>query len=135
MSLLQVADRPPQIDTVRQYGAEIRQAFRRHPSNRSATLPDTIPFNMWFRRKQQLQEAEAAAEANARRASEAEAAAAHLRMEAAEEATSRLRTEEEERAGVAATTELTNLIRHGRTFYTFVYAKSMYNSSVQFMNV
>ena len=83
----------------------------------------------------QLQEAEAAAEANARRASEAEAAAAHLHMEAAEEATSRLRAEEEERAGVAATTELTNLIRHGRTFYTFVYAKSMYNSSVQFMNV
>ena len=90
---------------------------------------------MWFRRKQQLQEAEAAAEANARRASEAEAAAEALRMEATEEANARLRAEEVERLGVAAVTELTDMIRHGRTMCTFVYAKSMYNSSVQFMNV
>ena len=92
--------------------------------------------------QEQLQQAElhaaeaaAAAEANARRASEAQAAAEALRMEATEEANARLRTEEDERRGVAAVTELTDMIRHGRTMCTFVYAKSMYNSSVQFMNV
>ena len=85
--------------------------------------------------QEQLQEAEAAAEANARRASEAEAAAEALRMEATEDANARLHAEEVERLGVAAATELTDMIRHGRTMCTFVYAKSMYNSSVQFMNV
>ena len=92
--------------------------------------------------QEQLQQAEhhsaeaaAAAEANARRASEAEAAAEALRMEATEDANARLHAEEVERLGVAAATELTDMIRFGRTMCTFVYAKSMYNSSVQFMNV
>ena len=92
--------------------------------------------------QEQLQQAElhaaeaaAAAKANARRASEAEAAAEALRMEATEDAAARLHAEEVERLGVAAATELTDMIRHGRTMCTFVYAKSMYNSSVQFMNV
>ena len=82
-----------------------------------------------------LDELRAELKAANERASEAEAAAEALRKEATEDAAARLHAEQMERLGVEKATELTDRIRNGRTMCTFVYAKSMYNSSVQFMNV